>query len=223
MPNVPRGMQLLSLAAHELRTPAGVIGGCLRIVRMAGDGDPARRDKALAQAERSYERLVELLAELSDLWRLEVGEAVFNRQPVALGTALHGAARHAAVRLPEGVVVQVDADAIGTERIAADPTRLERAVAALVLAVSRHVPGPALVLRARRTTDPTGGVRVVVAGGETAAEPPETGRRPVHEFESGLGLALPIACRVIEADGGTVQSFGTGPAFALVAEWPIAR
>lgn len=221
MSDVPRGLRLLSLAAHELRTPIGVIGGCLSLAQAAG-ADLARRDRALAQASRNYERAVELLAEMSDLWRLEAGEAVFNRRPLPPEPALRHAVRDVAARLPEGITVDLKVGDLGHARVEVDAVRFERALAAIVLASARQAIS-GVTLAVRLTTD---GSRVQVVAArdraDAASPPADAVRTPVDEFTAGLGLALPIARRVIEADGGTLHAVALPDAFLLVIELPVA-
>jgi hypothetical protein len=44
-------------------------------------------------------------------------------------------------------------------------------------------------------------------------------REPLDEFESGLGLSVPIARRVIQAEGGSVST--AAAARTIVVELPV--
>jgi signal transduction histidine kinase len=222
MPNAFGTARLLSLAAHELATPAGVLGGCLKILRLSDPGDPDRRERALAQAERSYERLAELLAEMSDLWRLEAGEAVFNRQPMPIRPVLQDVVRSPAAWLPANVTVHLEADALSNERVMADPGRLRRAFGGLLAAVARHLSEDStLMIQGLRLDGTQPVVRVIFSDAATTpATVAGVERVPLDEFEGGLGLALPIARRVIEADGGTVCALAGAKPLALIADLP---
>jgi two-component system sensor histidine kinase KdpD len=226
MSDTPAVLRLLALAGHELRTPATVIGGCLRLIRMSADRSPERREQILAQAERNYERLVEVLGELSDLWRLETGEAVFNRQPVDLARVIAGAVSQAAPRLPGGVTARVE-DPSPAACVVGDPTRLERAFAALILAVGRHAAdGASIAIRTEIRTSVPGRVSVAVADDDRAdagsgVEPSAGPVAALDEFESGLGLALPIARRVLEAEGGSIGVQTGSAGRTIVAELPL--
>ena len=62
----------MSLAVHELRTPVTVVCGYIRMV-LKEHGGPLtdKQKKMLQEAERSCERISALVAEMSDLGKLE--------------------------------------------------------------------------------------------------------------------------------------------------------
>src|SRR3954465_3808057 len=77
--------QLLSLAVHEFRTPASVVGGYLRMLQR--DSDPPlseRQRRMIDEAEKSCARLVAIVAELSDIGKLDAGTVKLAQQPVDL-------------------------------------------------------------------------------------------------------------------------------------------
>ena len=63
--------KVLSLASHELRTPAGVVSGYGRMLLQSGADalTPAQR-KLLEAADRSSARVADLLVQMSELARL---------------------------------------------------------------------------------------------------------------------------------------------------------
>src|SRR5580765_4675003 len=64
--------QLLSLAVHEFRTPASVVGGYLRMLQRDSDAPLSERQRRMIdEAERSCQRLVALIAELSEIQKLD--------------------------------------------------------------------------------------------------------------------------------------------------------
>jgi hypothetical protein len=96
--------------------------------------------------------------------------------------------------------------------------RLARAFGAALLAVARHARGPEVRIAARPSRALASRGQIII-GHEPGAAPDEH-RGPVEEFEPGLGLALPIACRVITADGGTIEAVGPSVPLRLVVELP---
>ena len=66
--------KLISLAVHEFRTPASVVGGYLRMLQRDTEtplGD--RQRKMIDEAEKSCARLVALIAELSEVGKIDDG------------------------------------------------------------------------------------------------------------------------------------------------------
>src|SRR4051812_39980375 len=77
--------QLLSLAVHEFRTPASVVGGYLRMLQRDTESPLSERQrKMIDEAEKSCARLVALIAELSDVSKLDSGQIRLARQPLDL-------------------------------------------------------------------------------------------------------------------------------------------
>src|SRR5689334_23627877 len=75
----------LSLAVHEFRTPVTVVGGYLRMLLKEQAGPlNERQRKMLEEAERACARLGGLVAEMSDLGRLEGRELAFAAQDIDL-------------------------------------------------------------------------------------------------------------------------------------------
>ena len=211
--------RLLALAVHELRTPATVIGGCLRLLRAIEALPGDRREQLMSQAERNYERLVDLLAEASDLWRLDAGEATFNRQPLPLDRVLRRAAE-AVMSGPASPGTRADVRHGRSPLVVADPTRLERAMAALIASVGRQSPeGATVTITTAAVGSSDGRVRIVIGAPEGEADPATL--EPIDEFGSGLGLSVPIARRVIEADGGTVGRLPATLPPVIVVELPV--
>ena len=65
---------LLSLAVHEFRTPASVVGGYLRMLQKDQDPPMSERQRHMIdEAEKSCARLVAIVAELSDIGKLDSG------------------------------------------------------------------------------------------------------------------------------------------------------
>src|SRR3954451_1980379 len=77
--------RMISLAVHELRTPVTVVCGYLRMV-LKEHGGPLteKQKKMLEEAERSCERISALVAEMSDLGKLESQELSVARHEIDL-------------------------------------------------------------------------------------------------------------------------------------------
>jgi signal transduction histidine kinase len=199
---------LISLAVHELRTPASVVGGYLRMLQK--DQDPAmseRQRRMIEEAEKSCARLVTIIAELSDVGKLDSGTVKLAQKPLDLFSLIEKLAE----LVQEGSERNVRLKLIGPSdgaAITGDETRLGAAFDAIFRAILREKPGPSIVVAERRIDrrDGESSAVVIVAddGGVQEAYGHEPG--PFNDSRGGLGLALPLARRVIEGHGGRIWS-----------------
>jgi signal transduction histidine kinase len=177
--------RLVSLAAHDLRTPLATIHGFAQtLVRMGDLGEPKQRYVEMIDA--ASRQLVELLDELGLAARIEGGRYEPNIQPAdTLDLARAAANELGEDRVAvagEGGTVQVDVEAT------------QRGVAALAQAALRH-----------------GGLERVDlhANGATLTVSPVTpSSGPVLLGEELRDLGAAVAVRVIRAQGGSVELGG---------------
>jgi signal transduction histidine kinase len=204
--------ELISLAVHELRTPASVVGGYLRM--LLRDTDPPvseRQRKLLEDAEKSYARLVALIAELSDISKLDAGLIVPKRQSVDLFALVGDVASHVHEASDRGVRLDLRGQASGGT-IIGDVDRLRSAFDAIFKAVLREQVGPGTVVVDRRVeTRDNQTSAVILTAEEKRVQTINTGEQSLFtgafdDKRGGLGLALPLARRVIESQGGQIWS-----------------
>jgi signal transduction histidine kinase len=184
-PNDESFPRLVSLAAHDLRTPLATIHGFAQtIVRMADLDDQKRRYMEMIDA--ASRQLAELLDELGLAARIRGGRYEPNLQPVDSLDLARGAADELGedrVRVGgSGATVQVDVDA----------TR--RGVAALVQAALRH-----------------GGLDEVECNADGAAlaiRPVTASSGPVLLGEDLRDLGAAVAVLLVDALGGSVAMDG---------------
>jgi signal transduction histidine kinase len=215
--------QLLSLAVHELRTPASVVGGYLRMLQKDSGALNERQRKMIEEAEKSCARLVALIAELSDVGKLDSGAIGMTRQPCDLFALVADVAEHVHEARDREVRLIVKGDSAAAV-LQGDTTRLRAAFDAVFRAILREKAGPCEVLadRRRETRDGRTTAIVVVSEAASVGDAYERAMQPFDEKRGGLGLALPLARRVIEGHGG--QLLAPAPAgVATAAEDPIAR
>ena len=231
---LPRAM---SLAVHELRTPVTVVAGYLRMLLREQAGPLSEKQKKmLEEADRSCSRLGALVAEMSEFGKLEGGEVALANQDfdlaalaVELASGLHDG-------VDRGVQLEARAPApagIKEIRVAGDRTRIAASIKALMQSAVRERVEPGILSVRCSVAGPVAGGPVddlgagtaprwaVLAIGDDAAmpelervalEPPDA----FDEWRGGLGLALPVARRVIEKHGGAVWC-ATGPAARATA------
>jgi signal transduction histidine kinase len=177
--------RLVSLAAHDLRTPLATIHGFAQtLIRMGDLGEPKQRYvEIIGQASR---QLSELLDELGLATRIESGRYEPNLQPVDT-LAL---ARTTASELGDD---RVTVSGTGRE-VRVDVEATTRGVAALAQAALRH-----------------GGLESVemrVDGPRITVSPVTTSSTPVLLGEDLRDLGAAVAVLAIRAVGGTVEVDG---------------
>jgi len=196
--------QLISLAVHEFRTPASVVGGYLRMLQRDPDNPLTdRQRKMVEEAEKSCARLVALIAELSDIGKLDAGLISLQKTSIDLFALLEDVAAHVHEAEDRDVRLQLRGEATGG-LMNGDATRLRPAFDALFRAILREKAGPATVVVDRRRVETTGHLLAVVTVSEssTVQDAYERPRQPFDEKRGGLGLALPLARRVFESHAG---------------------
>jgi signal transduction histidine kinase len=186
--------RLVSLAAHDLRTPLATIHGFAQtLVRMDDLGEPKQR--YLEMIDAAALQLAELLDELGVAARIEGDRYEPNRQTVdSLDLA-----RHAAAELGEERVV-VSGTGAGV-RVDVDAT--QRGVAALAQAALRHGGLEQVDLR-------VDGMRLTI-GPVTASSGPVLLGAELRDLGAAVGV------RVIRANGGSVALDGELLAVTLPA------
>jgi signal transduction histidine kinase len=204
--------ELLSLAVHELRTPASVVSGYLRML-VRDDAQPLseRQLKMISEADKSCQRIVELIGELNDIAKLDQGTLTVKDEPFDLFHALEDVAGSVHESEDREVHLQLRGDAAGAP-VRGDLARTRTAFAAFFRAILREQPSSTVVVADRRCVQKDDGpFAVVVIAAEQAVEQASRSRPATFvEKRGGLGLALPIARRVIERQGGRVWSPSDG-------------
>jgi signal transduction histidine kinase len=181
-PSFPR---LVSLAAHDLRTPLATIHGFAQTIARMEDLDETKQHY-VGMIREAARQLTELLDELGLAARIAEGHYEPNLQPVNTVELARGAAAQLGedrvVVLGEGEEVEVDVEA----------TR--RSVAALAQAALRH-----------------GGLEQVdvrVSGATLAISPVTASSGLVLIGEELRDLGAAVAVRLVRALGGSVELEG---------------
>jgi signal transduction histidine kinase len=201
---------LISLAVHELRTPANVVWGYLKMLKHDGQSTLGVRERHLVdEAEKSCARLAEVMTELNDVGKLDAGQAPMARRQVDFFGLVSEAAAGLHEGRDRGVRVDVRGPSTGAG-IEGDPDRIRQALAAVIRSVLREQPGPCtIVVDRQRTTMASTNTAVVIVADEARVQG-DAGSAAFDDKRGGLGLALPIARRVIEAHGGRLRSRADG-------------
>lgn len=225
--DTPDCARLLSLVAHELRTPLSVTLGYLSMLtaELAGPLSDTQRN-LVESADRSCRQLVELVADVSLLGRLERGEPSLSASPISLATIVVEAVAHYTPNdaHPVGVVSTGQADVTLT----VDPVRFRSVISALINATVRSSPSDATIAvhRAVRPAHNGAGLEAVVAvarDGESAtlADAARDALHPIDPWQGGLGMTIPIAQRLIALAGGDLRATHVSGTRGFVLFMPV--
>jgi signal transduction histidine kinase len=181
-PSFPR---LVSLAAHDLRTPLATIHGFAQtLARMEDLGEP--KDRYVGMIREAARQLTELLDELGLAARIEEGRYEPNLQSVNT------------VELARGAVAELGEDRVVVlgegQEVVVDVEAARRGVAALAQAALRH-----------------GGLEQVdvrVSGATLAISPVTASSGLVLIGEELRDLGAAVAVRLVRALGGSVELEG---------------
>jgi len=196
---------LLSDAAHELRTPLAAVSASLETV-LRTDPPRERREELVAAALRELGRSGRLVRDLLDVARLDAGQGLALR-PV--DADLRDLVDRSVGRLPATGPHPVVSG--GPVPVRVDPDRIGQVLDNLLRnAVQAAGPGGAVQVGVARAADGTAQVDVVDDGPGV----PEPDRERVFERlvrldgarsrDGGAGLGLPIARGLARASGGDV-------------------
>lgn len=205
-PTAEQYPQLISLAVHEFRTPASVVGGYLRMLQRDTEQPLSERHrKMIDEAEKSCARLVGLIAELSEIGKLDAGLVTLASKPLDVFALVGDVAEHVHEAKDRDVHLEVRGEG-GTAPLTGDATRLRAAFDAIFRAILREKAGPAVVAAERRRDriDGRSCAVIVVAEDGRVQEAYDRPRAAFDEKRGGLGLALPLARRTFESHGGGI-------------------
>jgi signal transduction histidine kinase len=222
---LPRGV---SLAVHELRTPVTVVAGYLRmLLREQGGPLTDKQRKMLEEADRSCSRIGGLVAEMSEFSKLEAQESRLVRIEFDLATLVTEVASSMHDN-DRGVRVDVR-EADRPLMVSGDRARIGDALKALLHSAIRERGEPGVVVVKCTTMEGTPPWGIIAVADEAlittlansaSAEPLPS----FDEWRGGMGLALPVARRVLEAHGGAVWSAaGSSSRAAAAIRIPLAR
>lgn len=166
-----------------------------------------RQRRMIDEADKSCARLVAIVAELSDIGKLDSGAVALARQPVDLFVLMDTVAELVHEARERDVQLTLTGPSDGAT-INGDSVRLCTAFDAIFRAILREKPGPTTVVAERRRVvrDGRPGAVLIVADEGRVQQAYEREPGPFDELRGGLGLALPLARRVIEGHGGAIWS-----------------
>ena len=200
--------KLISLAVHELRSPVSVVGGYLRMLQRDQEVPLSERhQKLVTEAEKSCARLVALIAELSEIGKIDDGLVALSETGMDLFPLMLEVAGSVHEASDRGVSLEVRGQQEGA-KMTGDAARLRVAFGAIFHSLLRELPGPCVMVAERRLVrnDGQSSAVIIVAQEDSVQAAYDAPAGAFDEKRGGVGLSLPIARRVIEAHGGRLWS-----------------
>jgi PAS domain S-box-containing protein len=210
--------QWLSIASHELRTPITSLRGFAQLlerqVRRTEDA-PGREAliASLATITQQANRLTQLVNDLLDVSRIQLGRLELRRRPVDLCELVRSAVSRAADLDPAAgrrLELRMEADQLKGEW---DPDRLDQVLTNLIANAVKYDPsGGPIVLRAWRAETEAvvevadQGIGVPAPEMETLFRPFARAANATRRGFGGIGLGLYISRDIVERHGGNISA-----------------
>jgi signal transduction histidine kinase len=229
---------LISMAAHELRTPVQAIrlqiDALIKAKKEGTKVSPETQQELLTDLEESSLHLQTLIADWLDVARIDGGSFAIERVPISLRQVLTKAARFAKRQSPDQtIVIGVDEDAEG---MIGDASRLQQLFLNLFTNSARYaragVPSR-VVVQAGATTGSDGRdlIRITAADNGVGVADEDAERifdrfyqvqRGNRRRTGGTGLGLVIARAIAKAHGGRIWlQKGVQSGAVFVIELPV--
>lgn len=212
--------RLLSLIVHELRAPAAVVSGYLRMLAKSGATRLTAADRQLVEdAGKCCARLLRIVQEVEDYTDLEQPEQIRQFGTVSIFGVCGEVVREAAAAGGRVTFECSAEDRSASVRGGSD--RLRQACAALVAFTVREHGALPVEVSGFVSREGVQATAVIVFG-----EPGVAKRRAdvlalqTTEFDrwrGGMGLTVPLAGRIVEAHGGRLWSLPASHAASAIS------
>ena len=215
--------ELIGNISHEFRTPLAGIKAMVETLRDGAVDDKEAAGDFLSRIDNEVDRLTQLVAELTELSRIETGKAELKKEPIDLNELMD----EVIARLSP----QADRQRISISRefasdlpsVPADKNRVQQVAANLVHNAIKFTPAGGEIVITTRVIE---GSVVIDIADTGIGIPKEELSRVFERFYKGdkartgegTGMGLAIAKHVIEAHGGSIwvqSAEGKGAAFSF--------
>jgi signal transduction histidine kinase len=217
--------EFLAAMSHDFRSPLTVVRGAVELLLGERPGSLTAAQRELAEsAERNVRRLEDFTAQLLEMARLEEGQIALDKEEIdAVALVRDVVADHAVLAKERQQWISLDVDP-DPPRVVADRSKMQQALANLVVNAIRYAPrGTPILVAAHRTGD---ALRIEVRDqgpGVAAEDRPRIFdkffRGQNADGTAGSGLGLAIARSLVTLHGGTLEyeeNPGGGSAFVTV-------
>jgi len=209
--------EFLATLAHELRNPLAPIRNGIEVLKMSG-GDSEACTRVLGMMDRQLAQMVRIVDDLLDVSRFSRGRIELRTERVELSVVVRSAVETSQPMVEEAgheLVVEVPPDPVV---VVADVTRLSQVLANLINNAAKYTPRGGDI----RVTVETDGEMACLRVRDNGIGIPEAMLGQVFELfnqvdqsleksQSGLGIGLTIAKRLVELHGGRIEAHSEGP------------
>jgi PAS domain S-box-containing protein len=226
--------RFVSMASHEFRTPLATIQTSSELLEHYSDRlSPIERRDAIANIQRSVQRMQTMMDRFLAFGRIDSGSTVFSPLPVNLASCLHAF-------IQETKIAQTSQHAIdlafapplnAQTKLLLDETLLSQMVINIVANACKYSSqGSRIDIRAGQYVGESGKHLYITVQDQGIGIPPEELPRLFESFyratntnaRPGTGLGLAIADRAARAHKGVVtvkSTMGQGSSFTLLLPW----
>ncbi len=206
--------EFLATMSHELRTPLNAVLGFSEMIR-AGTSGPidAKYQGYAADIHTSGEHLLALISDILDISKIESGRLELHEERVSLSALVARCARLIAPRAENGEIAIAERLPSDLPDVIVDEVRIKQALLNLLSnAVKFTHTGGRVTVSAHEAAD--GSVEISVADDGIGMRPEDVpvALEPFRQVDSrlsrpyeGTGLGLPLAKRLIELHGGSLE------------------
>jgi signal transduction histidine kinase len=220
--------EFLAVLAHELRNPLAPLRSGLDLLLRRLDRDPTV-DRALGVMNRQLDHMVRLIDDLLDISRISRGVLELKKQETDLSALVQStleAARPIFEARAHELVAALGADVQAN----VDPTRVSQIITNLLTNAAKFTPRGGRITVGLTAQD---GRALVTVSDSGAGIPADQVERIFDMFariqhgdggDSGLGIGLALARKLVEMHGGTltVSSAGEGQGATFVLALPAS-
>jgi two-component system phosphate regulon sensor histidine kinase PhoR len=203
--------ELIGNISHEFRTPLAGIKAMVETLRDGAVDDKGTARDFLSRIDEEVDRLTQLVAELTELSRIETGKAELKLEPVNLNTIIDEAINQLspqAERQQLSIKTELTPD---LPTVRADIGRVKQVIINLTHNAIKFTPPLGSVAISSRYDDKSVTVDVTDTGeGIPRGDLPHIFERFYKSdrarFSGGTGMGLAIAKHVVEAHGGNIRA-----------------
>jgi len=222
--------EFLATLAHELRNPLSPILNATEILRLSGAGSP-ELDWAIEVIERQMKHMTRLVDDLLDVSRITMNRLELRRERIEIGEIIKDAVE-ASRPIMEDCGHRLTVTADPRTVVEADRERLSQVLANLLHNAAKYTErGGIILLTATRERDDA-----VITVRDTGIGIPRDKLGTIFEMftqlnpaferaQSGLGIGLTLARRLVQMHGGTIEarSAGAGLGSEFTIRIPVAQ